>query len=92
MGKKIVATATPDLNQALTAKLLGDAIKARRTQSQLRIEDAAALCGVAKQTLSNVEHGHSSTQFDTILNICNGLGIQLIIAPWRQNEGSDDWQ
>ena len=49
--KQIKQIATPNLNQTLTAELLGQAIKARRTQSNLRLEDAAALCGVAKQTL-----------------------------------------
>lgn len=48
MEKQVKRLATPDLTQKLTPKLLGQVIKARRTQSNLRQEDAAALCGVAK--------------------------------------------
>lgn len=50
MVKQVKRLNTPDLQQAVTPLLLGQAIKARRTQSHLRLEDAAALCGVAKQS------------------------------------------
>jgi transcriptional regulator with XRE-family HTH domain len=93
MTKCIKATPTPDLNQNLTLKLLGRAIRARRTQSNLRLEDAAGLCGVAKQTLMNIEHGQKTGQMTTILQICSGLGIKLRILPWPTDNGArDDWQ
>lgn len=56
MVKHVKILSTPDLSQIVTPELLGKAIRARRTQSQLRLEDAAALCGVAKQTLQDIEH------------------------------------
>ena len=90
MPKQIKKIATPDLMQNLTPALLGLAIKARRTQSGLTIEDAAALCGVAKQTLMNVEHGQASCQFNNVLQICHALGIDLTIVPWGEVE--DEWQ
>lgn len=93
MAKQVKKLATPDLKQKLTPELLGQVIKARRTQSNLRQEDAAALCGVAKQTYMQVEHGHPSSQLDTILKICSGLGITLNIQPWQENgDVDDDWQ
>lgn len=93
MGKQIKAIATPDLTQHLTAELLGQAIRARRTQSHFRLEDAAALCGVAKQTLQDIEHGTGTSHMTTILQICSGLGIKLCILPWTTNDESDnDWQ
>ncbi len=93
MSKQIKKLETPDLSQTLTPALLGQVIRARRTQSRLRLEDAAALCGVAKQTLMKIEHGQASSQFGNILQICNALGIKLSIQPWRDNsEVSDDWQ
>lgn len=88
MPKKIIATTTPNLNQSLTPQLLGDIIRARRTQSQLRLEDAASLCGVAKQTFMQIEKGHPTSQLNSILKICNGLGLKLRILPWTQ-EGED---
>ena len=91
--KKIKKIDTPDLGQTLTKELLGKAIKARRTQSNLRLEDAAALCGVAKQTLMKIEHGQQSSQFSNVLQICATLGIKLYIAPWQNNdEVTNDWE
>lgn len=93
MAKQIKTLATPDLNQNVTPALLGQAVRARRTQSHLRLEDAAALCGVAKQTLQDIEHGQGTSQISTVLQICSGLGIKLCILPWStDDEADDDWQ
>ncbi|EKD69904.1 MAG: hypothetical protein ACD_46C00707G0006 [uncultured bacterium] len=91
--KKLTKLKNPSLEQALTPSLLGQAIKARRTQSGLRLEDAAALCGVAKQTFMKIEHGHPTSQLQSILQICSALGIKIYIAPWRNDEeATDDWE
>jgi len=91
--KKITKLTNPPLDQTLTASLLGQAIKARRTQSGLRLEDAAALCGVAKQTYMKIEHGNPTSQLQSILQICSALGINIYIAPWHNNnETTDDWK
>ncbi len=93
MARKIKMSPTPNLSQTVTPELLGQAIRARRTQSLLRLEDAAALCGVAKQTLQDIEHGQGSYQISTLLQICSGLGIKLCILPWSsEDEVSNDWQ
>ena len=93
MVKHIKQLDTPDLTQALTPELLGQAIKARRTQSNLRLEDAAALCGVAKQTLMKIEHGQKTSQLISVLQVCAALGLKLNILPWASNkEIEDDWQ
>jgi transcriptional regulator with XRE-family HTH domain len=90
MAKRIMKLPTPDLSQSVTAKLLGEAIKAKRTQSNLRLEDAAALCGVAKQTLMRIEHGHDTSQFSIMLQICGSMGITLQIKPWQETDEVDD--
>lgn len=93
MANQIKIYETPDLSQTLTPELLGQAIRARRTQSNLRLEDAAALCGVAKQTLMNIEHGQQTTHFGSVLQVCSALGIKLHILPWHsKNEINNDWQ
>ncbi|HSW70395.1 MAG TPA: helix-turn-helix transcriptional regulator [Gammaproteobacteria bacterium] len=93
MAKQIKKIANPDLKQILTPTLLGQAIRARRTQSKLRIEDAAALCGLAKQTYMKIEHGQQNTQFSCVLRICSALGIKLLIAPWQDTDETDyDWK
>lgn len=91
--KKMTKLKNPVLDQTLTASLLGEAIKARRTQSGLRLEDAAALCNVAKQTFMKIEHGNPTSQLQSILQICSALGINIYIAPWHNdNETTDDWK
>lgn len=91
--KKLKKSKNPSLDQTLTASLLGQAIKARRTQSGLRLEDAAALSGVAKQTFMKIEHGHPASQLRSILQICSALGIKIYIAPWHDDEETtDDWK
>lgn len=93
MAKQIKKFDTPDLQQPLTAELLGEVVKARRTQSKLRLEDAAALCGVAKETFMKIEHGTSNCQLASVLQICSGLGITLFIKPWVDDgEGENDWR
>lgn len=92
MAKRIKKLPTPDLSELVSPKLLGEVIKARRTQSNLRLEDAAALCGVAKQTLMRIEHGNDTAQIGTILQICSALGIALFVKPWREiDEVDDEW-
>ena len=86
MGKQIKVHSTPDLRQKLTPKLLGLAVRARRTQSKLRLEDAAALCHVAKQTFQDIERGLGKNKLVTILQICHGIGIQLRIMPWPEGD------
>lgn len=92
MAKQIKKTITPDINQPLTAELIGMLIRARRTQSDLRLEDAAALCGVAKQTLMQIEHGKSTCQLGSVLQICAGLGINLYARIWNSlGEDENEW-
>ena len=93
MVKRIKKLNIPNLDSLLTPKLIGEVIQARRTQSNLRLEDAAALCGVAKQTFMQVEHGHCRSQLGTVLQICSALGIQIKITPWNDiDEEHHDWE
>ena len=91
MARHIKLHATPRLDVPLSAELLGAAIRARRTQSGLRLEDAASLCGVAKQTLMKIEQGAGTAKLESVLQICQGLGIVLAIQPWP-SEADHDWQ
>ena len=77
----------------MTAALLGQAVKARRTQSNLRLEIDAALCGVAKQTLMKIEHGqHTSSIWQHITGLfC--IGHKDVFRPGVVTTRlNDDWQ
>ncbi len=92
MANRVKKLPTPDLGISLTPKLLGVIIKAKRTQSGLRLEDAAALCGVAKQTFLKIEHGEGAPKLATILQVCEGLGIKLSVEPWKEiGEVDNGW-
>jgi transcriptional regulator with XRE-family HTH domain len=90
MARPLTPLPTPQHSGALTPALLGQFIRAKRTQSGLRIDDAAALLGVAKDTLSKLERGHSGVQLGTLLQVLNGLGIALKVESWTEG-GDDDW-
>ncbi|MDF1827822.1 MAG: helix-turn-helix transcriptional regulator [Legionellaceae bacterium] len=93
MAKNIKKAVTPNLDQSLTPELLGQVIKAKRTQSNLSIEDAAGLCGVAKQTFMNIEHGQHTSQLATILKVCSALGVKILIQSWQlDDEVFNVWQ
>lgn len=92
MPKVIKISTKPDLTQKLTLQLLGEAVRARRTQSSLKIEDAAALCMVAKQTFADIENGQANCRIRSILKVCAGLEIELRILPWNNYNGSQDEQ
>jgi transcriptional regulator with XRE-family HTH domain len=79
------------LQSALTSELLGQYVRARRKQLGLTIEDAAAFCGVAKDTLMKLEHGRTKVQLGTTLQICKGLGIQLTVNSGTNEDENNVW-
>ena len=58
---------------------LGAAVRRSRKAQQLRIDDAAGLCGVSTDVLSRLENGIPITT-NRLLLILKGLGMQLAIA------------
>lgn len=72
-----------------TVKALGPAIRARRREQALRIDDAAALCGVSVDLLSRLENGKGSVRLDKALAVLEGLGLALVVGPkehpWMQS-------
>lgn len=63
---------------ALTA--LGQHIRAERKAQGLRIDDAAALCGVSVDTLSRLENGHEGVSTVRLLKVLQGLGLALFVG------------
>lgn len=61
------------------AEALGNAIRERRKQAGIRIDDAAALCGIAVSTLSAMENGSRPAGIDKILPVLEKLGLRLIV-------------
>jgi len=82
MANVVKPLATPDLDQQFSTELLGQAIKAKRTQSMITQADAAALCGIAKQTYIKIEQGKGDIRMSSIVEVMKGLGIKITITPW----------
>lgn len=89
MPKVVKALTAPSAGQPIDSVLLGEYIRAKRTQLGLTIEDTAAFCRVTKDTLMNLEHGNGRVQLGSALQVCKGLGIKLEIISW-ENEGSNN--
>lgn len=68
---------------------LGAAVRARRREQSLRIDDAAALTSVSVDLLSRLENGKGSVRVDKLLSVLDGLGLTLVLAPkdhpWLQS-------
>ncbi|MEZ8254949.1 helix-turn-helix domain-containing protein [Aliivibrio kagoshimensis] len=96
MAKKVKATKSPDLSRAFTPSLLGEVIKAKRTQSNITQSDAALLSGISKQTYIKIEHGSPDIQVASLMKVISALGIKITIQPWQDNniiepsQGKDD--
>ncbi len=82
-GKQVKSLPTPDLNQALSLELVGQTIKARRTQQGLDMKTAAMLCDVSVVTLSKVENAAKGVRMDSILKVMTALGIKMSIESWE---------
>ena len=67
---------------------LGPAVRARRREQSLRIDDAASLSGVSVDMLSRLENGKGSVRLDKLLSVLDGLGLTLVVGPkdhpWMQ--------
>lgn len=90
MAKVVKPIKDPDCLNKVSFACLGQLVRARRTQSGLTIEQASALCGVAKQTLMMIEHGNEKTQIGKVFQVLEGLGILLFIDQTNQKE-NDEW-
>ena len=59
---------------------LGRIVRAQRRASGLRIDDAAALCGVSVDLLSRLENGRSGISTDRLLKVLDALGLAMIVV------------
>lgn len=83
-GKQIKPLPTPDLTQVLSLELIGQVIKAKRTQQKLDRKTAAMLCDVSTVTLSKIEHGSKGVRMESVLKVMMTLGIKMNITPWEK--------
>ncbi|MBL3591618.1 MAG: helix-turn-helix domain-containing protein [gamma proteobacterium endosymbiont of Lamellibrachia anaximandri] len=81
MARKITPLPLPESPLIDTLAEFGAHVRSMRTQMQLRIDDAAALCGVSVQLLSDLENGRRSVGLDKALTVARQLGLSLVAIP-----------
>ncbi len=82
MPKRVKPIPTPKQDGYLTKELLGEFIRARRTQEGLKMHDVAMLCGISIATLTNIEKAEANVRIDYALSVAQMLGIKITIEPW----------
>src|SRR5690606_35629646 len=68
---------------------LGQHVRNARARQTLRIDDAAALCGVSSAVLSRLENGRPVT-LDKLVAVLDGLGLRLLVVPARHARMAED--
>lgn len=82
MARTITPQTLPERPTIETVAEFGAFIRSMRTQLGLRIDDAAALCGVSVALLSALENGKPrSVGLDKALNIARELGLAILAVP-----------
>jgi len=82
MARTITPTPLPDKATIDSVAEFGAYIRSLRTQQGLRIDDAAALCGVSVSLLSALENGTSrSVGLEKALSVARQLGLSLLAVP-----------
>lgn len=66
---------------------LGRRIRDKRKAVGLRIDDAAALCGVSVDLLSRLENGKSGVATDRVLKVLDGLGLLMLVRGKEEISG-----
>ena len=82
MAKRVKSIPTPIQEGYLSKELLGEFIRARRTQEGLKMHDVAMMCGISIDTLTNIETAKANVRIDSVLNVAKMLGIKITIQPW----------
>jgi len=81
MARTITHHPFPESPVVDSIESFGAFIRSLRTQQQLRIDDAAALCSVSVQLLSDLENGKRSVGLDKALAVAQQLGLSLLAIP-----------
>lgn len=65
------------MNHRVSKKELGSIIHARRKSRKIIQEDVAEVAGISARTLRDIENGTANPELETLLSICESLGLEL---------------
>lgn len=95
MAKRVTVSNLPSSAFIDNAEILGQLIKAKRTELGIKLADCAALCGVGINTLSRIENGNANCTLAAVFSVLSGLGIKLtskeLTLPPHPSTTEDEW-
>ena len=94
MARKVTASDMPSSDFIDSAEILGQLIKAKRTELGIKLADCAALCGIGINTLSRIENGNANCTLAAVFSVLNGLGITLTstaLTPTADSSSEKEW-
>lgn len=62
------------------AEEIGKKIKERRNFLKIKQEDLADIAGISERTLREIEKGAANPELNSLLKICEVLGMEIKIA------------
>jgi transcriptional regulator with XRE-family HTH domain len=80
MARTITPKPLPESPVTESVLEFGAFVRSMRTQLQLRIDDAAALCGVSVQLLSDLENGKRDVGLNKAFQIARQLGLAVLVV------------
>jgi y4mF family transcriptional regulator len=59
--------------------IIGDIIQSRRKARKIAQEQLADIAGISARTLRDIEKGIANPELETLIKICNVLGMEIKI-------------
>lgn len=81
MARSLSIPILSNTRQLADARALGQTVRVQRLMAGLRIDDAAALCGISVTVLSRLENATSSITTRNLFKVLDGLGLSLFAFP-----------
>lgn len=60
-------------------EVIGDIIQSRRKARKIAQEQLADIAGISPRTLRDIEKGNANPELETLIKICNVLGMEIKI-------------
>ena len=67
----------------MNTEQIGLTLRRRRNFLGITQEDLAEISGISERTLRNIEKGQANPELDTLIKICEVLGLEIIIDVMR---------
>ena len=67
----------------MTTKEIGNTVRERRKFLKITQEDLADISGISERTLRDIEKGLANPELESLMKLCEVLGLELTISVIR---------